>query len=75
MALNYPFFPGCCTFKKCRKENMKTYCLLKQIISKSEVEKHFPFPDWLATNVGFLKLYMPTKNDKCIGKGKGKMKE
>lgn len=75
MALNYPFFLGCCIFKKRRKENMKTYCLLKQISSKNEVEKHVPFPDWLATNVGFLKLYMPAKNDKYIGKRTGKMKE
>lgn len=75
MALNHPFFPGCCIFKKCYKKNMKTYCLLKQISSKNEVEIHFPFPDWLATNVGFLKLYMPAKNDKYVGKRKGKMKE
>lgn len=51
---------------------MKTYCLLKQISSKNEIEKHFAFPDWLATSVGFLNLYMSTKNDKYIGKKEGK---
>lgn len=54
---------------------MKTYCILKQISSKNEVEKHFPFPDWLATNVDFLKSFIPAANDKYIGKRKGKMKE
>lgn len=64
MSLNYPFFFfSLGVFKKCRKENMKTYSLLKQISSENEVEKYSSFPHWLQLT-GFLEVLHAHKKEK-----------